>query len=275
MGFFSRYRFVVLVAVFLLATLAIFSINASRDTGDSPLSQAVLEAAGPVQRALTWVGDSIDYVFSTYVALINASRDNRELTKEVARLKQQLVQMEELRLANTRLGVLLGLKRKTDQPSVAAVVVASDPTSRFSTVIINKGSSDGLRTNMPVVGPAGLVGRIVSVSPHYAKVLLLSDPNTGVDVVVQRSRARGLVEGAGGEGLRLKYVVSSNDVAPGDRLLTSGLAGVFPAGLVVGTVSKVSKDNQGLFLQVSARPAVDFNRLEEVLVVLHQPSFDK
>jgi rod shape-determining protein MreC len=157
---------------------------------------------------------------------------------------------------------------------LAAEVVASDPSDHFRTVIINKGTKDGVTTNKPVVHPQGVVGRIIWASPHYAKVLLLTDPNSGADVIVQRSRARGVVQGMDKDRLRLKYVQRAQDVAVGDRIITSGVAGVFPPGILIGEVRKVDEEGRGIFQRVEVAPAVDFERLEEVVVLLYQRDFN-
>lgn len=273
MGFFKRYRLTVLLAVFLLATLAVFSINAGNPTGDTFLGRVALEVAGPVQSAITWVGDHVEYVFNSYFNLVKAAEENRQLKTELGRLRQQQAGMEDLRLANIRLRAQLGLARRGQWPSVAAEVVAADYSGAFRTVIINKGSGDGISLHMPVAHVQGLVGRVVLVSPHYSKVLLIIDPNAGVDVLVQRTRTKGIIEGAGEKGLVLNYVESKNDVEVGDSLVTSGVAGVFPKGLLVGTVTSVQSAGRGVFKKVNAAPAVDFDRLEEVQVILRQPGF--
>ena len=125
-------------------------------------------------------------------------------------------------------------------------------------------------TQMPVVNTQGVVGRIIWSSPNYSKVLLLSDPNSGVDVMVQRSRARGVVEGAGKDRLRLKYLQQGMDIIPGDKLITSGAAGVFPPDILVGVVRSVEKEDTGLFQKVEVDPAVDFDHLEEALIILQR-----
>jgi len=133
--------------------------------------------------------------------------------------------------------------------------------------MIDKGSSDGVRKGMAVVTPLGVVGQVVGVTPLAAKVLLLTDPNSGIDVLVQRTRSRGIVSGSLDSGIVLKYVKRSEDVQEGDRLMTSGIDGIFPKGMMVGTVIKVRKQNIGLFQFIEVLPAVQTSRIENVLVV--------
>ncbi|RJX29996.1 MAG: rod shape-determining protein MreC [Desulfarculus sp.] len=274
MGSFRNYRFPFIVGIFLLIALAFFSFRASRGPMTQPAGRWFLEVIGPMQRGVTSLSDWTNSIWRRYFALVQAAEDNERLHKQVARLHQQLVDLEELKQANLRLKELLNFKRTITYPIVAAEVVGNDPTSHFRTVIVDKGASAGVQTLMPVVCAQGVVGRVIWTSPHYAKLLLLIDPNSAVDVLVQRSRARGIVEGQAGGRLNLKYVIHTEEVAVGDRVITSGAAGVFPKGVLVGTVSSVKKEKAGAFQQITVKPAVDFDRVEEVLVILHRRQLD-
>jgi rod shape-determining protein MreC len=272
-GIFRRHRFPLTILFLLLVALILFSVHAGREPKSTPLGRFMLEVVGPVQSLINSAGGALERTWRRYFALVHAAKQNEELKREVARLKQELTEQEELRLANRRLRGLLGLKAQVDHPLVAAEVVAVDPTDQFRTAIINAGSHDSVTELMPVVNVQGVVGRVVWTSPNYAKVLLLTDPNAGVDVIVQRSRVRGVVEGAGKGRLRLKYTLQNEDVSPGDRLVSSGAAGVFPKGILVGRVQSVVREGKGVFQEVGVEPAVDFDRLEEVLVILHRRDF--
>ncbi len=133
--------------------------------------------------------------------------------------------------------------------------------------MLDKGSADGVRKGMGVVTPLGVVGKVVAVTGRTAKVILLTDPNSGIDVLVQRTRSRGIVSGSLESGTVLKYIKRSEDVQEGDRLVTSGLDSVFPKGMMAGTVIKVRKQSRGLFQSVEVLPAVQAALVEEVLVV--------
>jgi rod shape-determining protein MreC len=156
----------------------------------------------------------------------------------------------------------------SSSPVWPAQVTGRDPTGWFKSVIIDKGRGAGLELNMPVVNASGVVGRIVSVSPNYAKVLLIIDQNSAVDCLVQRSRDRGMVKGLSAEICKLDFVVKSSDVATEDVVVTSGLGGIFPKGLPVGKVLNVKEASGELFKDIEVRPVVDFSKLEEVLVIL-------
>jgi rod shape-determining protein MreC len=272
-GIFRRHRFPLLVAFFLLVALVLFSIHAGREPTSTPFGRFMLEVVGPVQRLVAGTMDGLDSTWQTYFALVHAAKENQELTREVARLRRELTEQEEIKLANERLRGLLKLKASLSYPLVAGEVVAVDPTDHFRTAVINVGYNSGVQRLMPVVQVQGAVGRVTWTSPNYAKVLLLTDPNSAVDVIVQRSRVRGIVEGAGKDRLRLKYTLHNEDVIPGDKLVASGAAGVFPKGIMIGTVTSVKKEPKGVFMLVDVEPAVDFSRLEEVLVILHRRDF--
>lgn len=273
MGIFRRFRFALVMAALLMGALAFFSFNAGQEPSGTLAGRMLMEVVGPVQSAVTWVSDTIDRTVRHYFLLVRAARENEDLHRQVALMRQQLADLEEYRRENQRLRRLLALDERFEHPVAAAQVVGTDPTGHFRTVIINKGASGGVGQLMPVVAADGVAGRVIWASPHFAKVLLLTDPNSGVDVLVQRSRARGVVEGAGEGRLRLKYVLHTDDVVPGDQLVTSGAAGVYPKGLLVGVVTSTHQERPGVFLDVEAEPSVDFARLEEVAVVLKKPEF--
>ena len=275
MNFFRKYRFPIIVGLFVLGALAYFSFSAGKGVERIPAGRYLLELTGPVQRGITGVGEWFNSIWRHYFALVQAAEENDRLKKELAALKQRTVDRDELELANRRLKKLLEFKQNLDYPIVAAEVVGTDPSAQFKTVIINKGASHGVLPLMPVVCAQGAVGRIIWSSPHYAKLLLLIDPNSGVDVIVQRSRARGVAEGAPGGELRLKYLIHTEDVRLGDKVITSGAAGVYPKGVLVGTVSAVRQGEDGAFQRVQITPAVDFGRLEEVLVLLRRRQLDQ
>jgi len=151
--------------------------------------------------------------------------------------------------------------------SITASIIGNSASSWFQSCLLDKGSIEGIQKGMAVVTPLGIVGQVVSVTGHSAKVLLITDANSGVDVLVQRTRARGIVSGSLENVTIMKYVKRSEDIQEGDRLITSGLDGVFPKGLMVGTVVKVRKQNLGLFQHIELSPAVSSGQIEDVLVV--------
>ena len=173
----------------------------------------------------------------------------------------------ELDLANRRLGKLLALRDELGVAAVAARVVGRSPTAWVHTVVLDKGERHGISKGMAVLTPEGVVGQVVSVSAHAARVLLISDPNSGVDALVQRTRARGIVAGTIEGGCLLKYIQRGDDVAAGDTVITSGLDGIFPKGQLIGTVARVGKKDSRIFQDVEVILSAELAKVEEVLVV--------
>lgn len=202
-----------------------------------------------------------------YIDLIGVRERNEQLRKKLKALESQNTQLLEVRTENRLLRELVGLLDHTEIEGVAANVIGYDPSKWVRAAIIDHGSRSGVEVGMAVVDGSGVVGQVVVVSPSSARVQLITDHASGVDVIIQSSRARGMVQGLGGARCELRYVTADAQVAIGDRVLTSGLDGVYPKGLVVGVVSDYEPATTGLFHGVELTPAVDFARLEKVLVV--------
>jgi len=205
-----------------------------------------------------------------YFGLINARNENARLKKEINALRMENYRYRELYATHQRLQQLLQFEKKIDWPVSAAQVIGRDPTGWFESVIVDKGADAGLKVNMPVVNANGVVGRLVSVSKNYAKVLLVIDQNSAVDCIIQRSRDRGIVKGLSSKVCKLDYVLKTSDAVVGDMVVTSGLGRVFPKGIPVGEVIEVENKPGEIFKDVKVRPLVDFSKLEEVLVILKE-----
>jgi len=195
--------------------------------------------------------------------------------EECDRLKGMLAKAQieksrylESELASQRLRKLLEMKSEVPHRMLPAKVVGLDPSGWFKTVFINKGTGDGVSRGMAVIASGGIVGRIIGASGRYAKVLLIIDRSSAIDALVQRTRSRGVLEGETSESCRFKYVVRKANIKIEDTVISSGLDGLFPKGLRVGTISEISRPSSGLFQEVKVRPFVDFTILEEVLVIL-------
>jgi len=171
-------------------------------------------------------------------------------------------------MANERLQSLLDLKKSLGGTSIAANVIGEDVTPWFRTIIIDRGSVDGVREGMPVVAPAGVVGRVVRTAASSSRLLLLTDHASAMAALVQRSRARGVVVGKSGGLCSLEFSQRGEDVRVGDIVVTSGIGGVFPKGLPIGEVTMVKKGEYGIFQSVDIRPFVAMSRLEQVLVLV-------
>lgn len=257
-------------AITLLAALIILSASSRRPPGASSTS-LVLEIVGPVENVLSYSARRVGDFWSNYLALVNVRQENRNLQELIAQQDKALREIGEFKTANERLTALLGLKEAYPYLEMkAAYVLAWEPGPWFRAIVISQGSSDGLAIGQPVIHNQGVVGRVVEVSPNYARVLLASDFNSSIDAFIQRTRAVGILSGQNARPMAMKYVRKDEDVRPGDLVVTSGLGGYFPRGLPLGTVSRVNRQNADIFMEVDVLPQVTFDRLEEVLVVINQ-----
>jgi len=263
-----RLRLISLIVLFFLVLVAL-SYHSGR-TAEEPtvLEQGLLDMVAAGQNFVMSSARVIEDLWRGYFFLVNLREENDQLKKSLNRLHRQVDTLREADLANRRLREILNFKAAHDLPFLGAQIVGWDPNAWFKTITIDRGGRDGLSKGMPVVTDLGVVGRIVSLSPDYAQVLLIIDYNSSVDALVQRTRVRGIVAGRSGPTCQLKYVLKNDDLAVGDLIVTSGMGGVFPKGLPLGTVCRIKKTGQDIFQEVEITPAVDFNLLEEVLVIL-------
>lgn len=266
--FVRRNRVLLSSGFFLLCSLGLLSANARQPGRIDPLGHLFLEIMAPFQRLTAGVGGMTRGIFDRYVLLVGTQAKNEQLRARIRELERRTTHQSEMELMNRRLKRLLALERELPTKAVAAAVTARDASVWFQSLTLNKGEVDGIQTGMPVIAPEGVVGLIASTSLHASRVLLLTDPNSGIDVLVQRTRVRGILSGLLEQGTTLKYVKRSDDVQVGDRIVASGFDGVFPKGLPVGRVTKVSRKDRGLFLYAEVTPEADASRLEEVLVTL-------
>ena len=261
---------VLLWVILIACVLLLLSMNTGQERSWSPLEQVVVELTAPVERVFQWTVAWTEGIWSDYFFLVNVRKENTALRKELNTLRMENSRYRELLFTHARLKALFQFKQSLDIPSVAAQVIGLDPTGWFRSVIIDKGAHAGIMVDMPVVNASGVVGRVVSVSPHYAKVLLLTDQNSAVDSLIQRSRDRGMVRGLKTETCALDYMTKTSDVRVGDTVVTSGLGGVYPKGIPIGKVTAVEDFPGDLFRHITVKPVVDFSRLEEVLVILRE-----
>ncbi len=259
--------FFILVAYILLY---VFSLNYKKGQ-ISLLEKAVVETVGPVQKGVHHLFTYVGGFFDGYINLIGVKQENRELRAKVTALENELNNYKEAYLANQRLRELLGLKKDLSKwPTLATEVITWDPSGWYQTITVDKGFLDGIQIGMPVVNAKGVVGKITAISRHYARALLLIDPNFALDCFVQRNRVHGIVSGYKNGMCRMQYIQQNQDVKEGDVVVTSGMAGYFPKGLPVGTINKIKINKAQLFQEIYVKPYVDFSKLEEVLVILKE-----
>lgn len=255
----------------LISSLVLLSLGLKEKKGSFPAFDAFLvTTVTQGQKSLATAGRSFFDVGKSIAQLLTLRDENARLRQELSTLKQENLYLNERLAAQERLERLLELKESFQPVTAGARVVARDPTGWFKAAWIDKGSQEGLRKDFAVIVPEGLVGRIVEVFPHRAKILLVIDPNSAVDGLASRSRDQGIIYGRGNEDMVLRYLPHSASIQPGDLIVSSGLEGIYPKGVPVGKVSKIRERRVGLYLEAEVSPTVDFSRLEEVLVVIPQ-----
>ncbi len=260
-----------LLLLVALALLAIASDRRALARGDREsgwLRGVLLEVAAPVQKALTAPVDGTRNAWSHYVALRGVRTENERLRERLAQLEEENLQFREALVEGGRLRTIAEMRRDVEVPMRPAQVVGMDISPWFHSVLIDRGRRDGVRSGMPVVTEDGVVGVITATSPNAARTLLLLDAQNSIDAIVQRSRARGIVRGTGGDTLDFEFFVRGDDVQVGDLVLTSGFGGVHPKGSRIGEVIEVHADPTAFEHRAVLRPAVDFGRLEQVFVLL-------
>ncbi len=255
----------------LLLSLYILTAAARGQIKSDPIGPLLLWALRPLQLGAHTISRWIKDIQEGSATLAGFKSENEKLRKRIAQLEVERNRLLEAEATNRRLQQLLDFRPHLPAAAVTATIIANSASTWFQSCLIDKGDAAGVRKGMAVVTPLGVVGRVVSAANHSAKVLLVTDPSSGVDVFVQRTRARGIVSGSLENSTIMKYVKRSEDIQVGDRLITSGLDGVFPKGLMVGTVIRVRKQHLGLFQYVEVMPAVNSARTEEVLVVSVEP----
>ncbi len=256
-----------LAAAVLLTVSLLLLTSSVRKYRNDPVGYLVLEALRPLQGAVAAGWASVRTVWQSYIDLVGVREENLRLRQRLAELEHQTLRIAEILETDRRLAELLKFRTQFLGELQAAMIIGRDAFPAFGTVIISKGEADGVRKGMPVVSAQGVVGRILATSRHSARVLLITDHNSGVDALVQRTRARGIVVGTVDGRCTMKYVRREDAVAVGDRVITSGLDGIFPKGLLIGEVTQVTRGTRGLLQIAEVRPAAALDQLEEVLVL--------
>jgi rod shape-determining protein MreC len=253
--------------VALLCTQLLMMSSSVKARADASLLETwVVGLTSPIVTLAHWVGDGVRGSWNWTAGLLDARARNEELQAEVVRLRAELREQREATLENTRLRDLLDMRREMVPDSIGASVVTANLSGNDRVLVIDRGTNDGVKVDLPVVARGGVVGKVVATFPSRAKVRLITDPNSGAAGLVQRSRAKGIVFGTGGDQLDLHYVARFSDVVPGDRVVTSAADGIFPRGFGIGTVSSVVENSDGTQVIV-LDPEVDYSTLEEVLVL--------
>ncbi len=270
-----RWRTGWLFAMVTVGHVVLISVQVTTKQGVPLLEEAVFGLFADVQRFASQGTGAVGSTWSHYLALRDTDRQNGELRQENAQLRIGLQRERALAQQTRALQQLLSLRATLELSTTAANVIAGGASPDFRTITIDKGTDAGLRANMAVVAPEGVVGRVILPSARAAKVQLLIDRNAGAGALVERSRAQGVIVGTGSSQLRLEYVSDTADIKVGDLVVTSGTEGIYPAstvageipkGFVIGRIESIERSGSGSRV-ILVRPTVDFTSLEVVLAV--------
>src|SRR4029079_15353250 len=264
----SRAGYLLLAAI--VGHVLLISAQVNSKSGVPILEGVTFGVFAELQRGVSALTGSVRRAWGEYVGLRQVRTENETLKRQLADAQIQIQEQRALADRTRSLAQLLELRDGLDLKTTAAEIIGAGSTPDFRTVTIDKGSQQGLAIDMAVIAPAGVVGRVVMPSSRASKVQLLSDRNAAAGALVARSRAQGVVAGTGETRLRMDYVSTAADVVIGDTVVTSGIDGIYPKGLVIGRIDSI--DKTGGAWQIGVVPAVDFSSLEQVLVVLSPAS---
>ncbi len=258
----------IFLACIVLASLLLITISIRYGKENLFFESVIVRIFSPAQSLLTRARTSISDLIDRYFFLTEVSRENDRLLKEVDQLTRRNSDLIEIIEQQGRAKKLQKASKNGKLKSLTALVIGRDSTQWSKMIFIDKGTDDGIRGNVAVVTDAGIVGHIIHSTATTSKVLLITDSRSAVDSLFQKTRVPGVSTGTG-EGLcKIKFVPIDAELEVGDKVISSGLGGVFPKGWAVGTVVKTVKRKQELFQDVVVAPSVDLSRLEDVLVLL-------
>jgi rod shape-determining protein MreC len=228
--------------------------------------RTIMTLFSPVPKLVNWLGQSASDGYHGYLDMRHAVNENLELHRKVAQLTTENLQLRQSEGDLKRLRALMDYSEQLSTPSTLAHVLMLDTSGRFKSMILDRGSSAGVDVNDAVVNASGLIGRVVLTTKDMSKVQLVTDGNSAVGVLLERTRRQGVLRGDGAGGAQLYDIPSLADVAPGDVVLTAGIDGIYPKGIPVGNVVKADK-GADLFKSIVVKPSVDFGSIEEVIVL--------
>ncbi len=269
----SKHRSLTLLAGVVVAQVLLLAVQIRREQEVRLIRVWAVTLVTPLERAGAWAIDKIEGVWINYLDLRNTRRENTQLRRELAELKLQASRLESRAIEADRLAALLNFRdAHSPVPMLAARVIGSSAAGTSKTIYVNRGEEDGVRKNMAVIIPDGVIGKILEAYPRTAQVLLLTDKESGVGAVLAASRTQGVVRGAGEPLALMDYVITDENVPDGEHILTSGQDRIFPKDLPVGTVIETRPGNP--FKLIRVKPAARLDRLEEVLILLSRQELD-
>ena len=266
----SKKTLMVVGLLFIAATfiimVSLFSVRREIFYGPREIPVSII---GSLQAGVSGTIGFFKGLWYHYFNLTEVSKHNVLLKKKLDVYLEKDSHYKELELSNQRLRTLLKFRKQKSESyaMLAAEVIGKDPSPWFKSMVINKGRSDGIKKGMPVVIHMGIVGLVVDTTAFSSKVLLIIDQNSAVDALVQKTRARGIIRGKSAVRCYFQYVLREHNLKIGDVVVSSGFDKVYPKGMLIGVISKITREKVGIFQDVIVNPAVDFKKLEEVLVM--------
>ena len=267
--FIGRYRNLIVFAAILFAQIIGLAIQVRRpsDVGETRLIRLwAVSAVTPVESAVIHSQEWVKNLWTTYIYLHGVRRENRQLREQLEQMKIEEARLSEDARMARRIQTLLAFKEQYVDSTVAAQVIGTSGSDQSRVLYIDKGTNAGIATDMAVITPTGIVGKIVQVFPDSAQVLPINDQFSGVGAALKDSRLQGILKGGASGATTLQYIMSDEKVVPGEDVITSGGDRIFPKGLPVGKVVSV-EPGKDLFLNIRVIPAARLDQLEEVLVV--------
>lgn len=274
-GFIYRWRRPLIIVLVLMVVSVSLSYTARIRGHVVSLSNIIATIVSPASSSMSFIGHEVGLGVGTVGELFTLQQQNQQLKQKLMSYNSMKLELSQVMAENGRLRGMLNLRNKLGSwRFVAASVVGRNPNSWFDTVVIDRGTGSGVKPGMSVIVPQGVVGRVIATSPTTATVMMLLDPNSGVGAVDARSQSAGVINGGDPIQGTVKFQLFSHrpDVLPGDTVVTSGYSEYYPKGLLIGQVISVAKTRFGLTETATVRPAVNFNRLSTVMVVMAHPS---
>lgn len=267
-AFSKRYQLLLYVLVVFILTSVFFGVKARHQQLFSAAEQGIMTLAYPFQKAADLALDSCNSIIDNYVTLIHVNRENQALKNRIANLESQLISQEESQRQNLQLRKLLNFREEYQLPAHATIanVIGRDASGFSRLIFIDHGSRDLIKIHDPALTPGGIVGQVIMASPFSAKIMLITDSHSSCDVLVQRTRERGILQGNNQELCRLSYLMRSADIQIGDTIITSGMDGVYPKGMPVGSIVSVDRKNDSLCQRIAVQPFANLNGLEEIVI---------
>ena len=263
----SRHRSLFLLLGVVLLQVLLLAVQIKRDSQGRLIRVWTVSAVSPVERSAAWGIGKVRDAWRHYFALSDAARENEELRRENGQLKLEVMQLQSKSAEADRLAALLNFKQKQAKvPMVVARVIGSSADANSAVIYLDQGQRDGIRRNMGVITPEGVVGKVIESFRDTAEVLLVTDRDSGVGAMIADTRIQSPVGGTGEPQLNMKYVGNDDEVAVGSRVVTSGMDRIFPKDLPVGTITQVKPGGQ--YKQIRVRPSANLEKLEEVIVLL-------